>query len=267
MTENKSVTMREMLEAGVHFGHQIRYWDPKMAPYIFGSRSKIHIVNLEKTVDLYKQAVNFLSSIAAKKGKILFVGTKQQASDLIREEAARCQMPYVDYRWLGGMLTNYKTIRQSLKRLKELEDMRDGASFARVNKKEALTITREITKLDRVLGGIRKMGGLPDALFVIDVGHENIAISEARKLRIPIVGVVDTNNSPDGIDYIIPGNDDSVRAIKLYLNGVVDAVIDARGTITEEEIMAEKEDRKFGNKKPQLPKKKVFKKVTSTKQD
>ncbi|CAL7963966.1 30S ribosomal protein S2 [Gammaproteobacteria bacterium] len=257
------ITMRQMLEAGVHFGHQVRYWNPKMASYIFGIKSKIHIINLEKTLELYKQAINFLSSVAGKRGKILFVGTKQQARSLIREEAQRCQMPYVDYRWLGGMLTNYKTIRQSLKRLKELEDLRDSPTFARITKKEALSIMREITKLDRVLGGIRKMGGLPDAVFVIDVGHENIAVSEASKLKIPIVGIVDTNNSPDGIDYVIPGNDDSIRAIKLYLQGIGDAIVDARSHIIEEEIIAEKEDKKLG-KKVLPPKKKVFKRKAST---
>jgi small subunit ribosomal protein S2 len=256
------ITMRQMLEAGVHFGHQVRYWNPKMAPYIFGIKSKIHIINLEKTIELYKQAVNFLSSVASKRGKILFVGTKQQARSLIREEAQRCQMPYVDYRWLGGMLTNYKTIRQSLKRLKELEDLRDSPTFARITKKEALSIMREITKLDRILGGICKMGGLPDAVFVIDVGHENIAVSEASKLKIPIVGIVDSNNSPDGIDYVIPGNDDSIRAIKIYLQGIGDAIVDARSHIIEEEAIAEKEDKK-SSKKVLLPKKKVFKRKAS----
>lgn len=256
------ITMRQMLEAGVHFGHQVRFWNPKMAPYIFGTKSKIHIINLERTLDMYKQAVNFLSSVAAKRGKILFVGTKQQARNLIHSEAERCQMPYVDFRWLGGMLTNYKTIRQSLKRLKELEELRDSPSFTRITKKEALSIMRDITKLDHVLGGVRKMGGLPDAIFVIDVGHENIAISEATKLKIPIVGIVDTNNNPDGIDYVIPGNDDSVRAIKLYLQGIVDAIVDARAHIVEEEIIAEKEDKKPG-KKIALPKKKVFKRRVS----
>ena len=255
-----TVTMRQMLEAGVHFGHQVRYWNPKMAPYIFGTKSKIHIIDLEKTLPLYKHAVNFLSSVAAKKGKILFVGTKQQARSLVRAEAERCRMPYVDFRWLGGMLTNYKTIRQSLKRLKELEDLRDSATFVRLAKKEALSIMRDITKLERSLGGIRDMGGLPDALFVLDVGHEKIAVTEALKLKIPIVGIVDTNNIPDGIDYIVPGNDDSIRAIKLYLEGVADAIIDARSSIIDEEVVAEKEDKekKFGGK-ALMPKKKVFK--------
>ncbi|EKE01616.1 MAG: hypothetical protein ACD_21C00090G0022 [uncultured bacterium] len=261
------ITMRQMLEAGVHFGHQVRFWNPKMAPYIFGTKSKIHIINLEKTLDMYQQAVNFLSSVAAKRGKILFVGTKQQARSLIRSEAERCRMPYVDFRWLGGMLTNYKTIRQSLKRLKELEALRDGPTFARITKKEALSIMREITKLERGLGGIREMGGLPDAVFVIDVGHENIAVSEATKLKIPIVGIVDTNNKPDGIDYVIPGNDDSIRAIKLYLQGIVDAIIDARGHIIEEEIIAEKEDKKTSKKAALPPKKKVFKRQASVGED
>lgn len=255
------ITIRQMLEAGVHFGHQIRYWNPKMAPYIFGAKGKIHIINLEKTLPLYKDAVNFLSSVAAKKGKILFVGTKHQARSLIQSEAKRCCMPYVDYRWLGGMLTNYKTIRQSLKRFDELDALQKSPTFARLSKKEALSITRELTKLEKSFGGIREMGGLPDAIFIIDVGHEDIAVTEASKLRIPIVGVVDTNNSPDGIDYVIPGNDDSVRAIKLYLQTIVDAIIEARSGIIEEEIIAEKEDKdKKGTKKDLFPKKKVFNK-------
>lgn len=261
MTNN--ITMRQMLEAGVHFGHRVRYWNPKMAPYIFSTKSKVHIINLEKTLPMYKEAVNFLGSVAAKKGRILFVGTKQQARNVISEEAKRCGMPYVDYRWLGGMLTNYKTIRQSLKRLEDLEELRDGPKFPQLSKKEALSITREITKLERGLGGIRDMGGLPDAIFVLDVGYEKIAVTEARKLRIPIVGVVDTNNVPDEIDYVIPGNDDSIRAIKLYLKGIVDAVIDARSTIIEEEkIAAAKadQDKKKLSKKLEVPKKRVLKK-------
>ncbi len=263
-----NTTIRQMLEAGVHFGHQIRFWNPKMAPYIFGAKSKIHIIDLEKTLPMYKHAVNFLSSVAAKKGKILFVGTKHQARSLVREEAIRCRMPYVDFRWLGGMLTNYKTIRQSLKRLKELEDLRDSQTFARISKKEALSIMREITKLEKSLGGVREMGGLPDAVFVIDVGNEKIAVSEASKLKIPIVGIVDTNNSPDGIDYIIPGNDDSIRAIGLYLRGIVDAIIDARSHIIEEEVVAEKEDNeKKGGKKYPVPKKKVFKRKAVAEHD
>lgn len=256
-----NVTIRQMLESGVHFGHQVRYWNPKMAPYIFCVKSKIHIIDLEKTLPMYQDAVNFLSSVAAKRGKILFVATKQQARGLLRAEAKRCHMPYVDFRWLGGMLTNYKTIRQSLKRLKELEELRDGPTFARITKKEALSIMREITKLERSLGGIRNMGGIPDAIFIIDVGHEKIAVSEASKLKIPIVGIVDTNNNPEGIDYVVPGNDDSIRAIKLYLQGVVDAIIDARGSIMEEELVAEKDDQDERTlKKVAPPKKKIFKK-------
>ncbi len=227
-----SVTMRQMLEAGVHFGHQQRYWNPKMAPYIFGIRNRIHIINLEITLPLYRDVLNYVSKVASKRGKILFVGTKRAAQDIIREQAARCGMPYVDHRWLGGMLTNYKTVRQSIKRLKELTTMQDNGTFERLTKKEALTLTREIEKLDRSLGGIKDMGGLPDALFVIDVGHETTAVAEAKKLSIPVIGVVDTNRNPDGIEYIIPGNDDASRAIQLYVQGVADAIIDARGVIT-----------------------------------
>jgi len=251
-----NVTMRQMLEAGVHFGHQTRFWNPKMAPYIFGTRNKIHIINLEKTLPLYLEAVNFLSSVAAKKGKILFVGTKPQIREALRSEAQRCSMPYVQHRWLGGMLTNYKTIRQSLKRLKDLEALRDSPAFASISKKEALSITREITKLERSLGGIRNMGGLPDAIFVLDVGHENIAVSEARKLRIPIVGIVDTNNDPSEIDYVIPGNDDSVRALKLYMQSITDAIVEARSHIVIEEAVENKEDKKLA-RKPLKPKKKI----------
>lgn len=227
-----NVSMRQMFEAGVHFGHRTRHWNPKMAPYIYGARDKIHIINLEKTLPLYQDALNYLGSIAAKKGKILFVGTKRAAHALIKEQAIRCGMPYVDHRWLGGMLTNYRTVRQSIKRLKELEAMSLDGTFQRITKKEALQMTRELTKLERSLGGIKEMGSLPDALFVIDVGHEHIAVSEAQKLRIPIVGIVDTNNSPDGIDYVIPGNDDAIRAVELYITEVANAIIDARGTQT-----------------------------------
>lgn len=225
-----NVTMRQMLEAGVHFGHQTRFWNPKLAPYIFGERSKIHIINLESTLPLYNEAMNYLSSLAAKRGTILFVGTKRAARDAVGEEAARCGMPYVNYRWLGGMLTNYKTVRQSVRRLKELETMSQDGSMDRLNKKEALMRTREMEKLERSLGGIKDMNHLPDALFVIDVGHEKIAVSEAIKLGIPVVGVVDTNNSTKGIDYIIPGNDDAIRAIQLYAHGAADAVLDGKST-------------------------------------
>ena len=233
-----------------------------MKPYIFCTRNKVHIINLDKTIVCYREAVNFLSSVAAKNGKILFVGTKQQARDLIRTEAQRCQMPYVDYRWLGGMLTNYKTIRQSLKRLQELEALRDSSTFAQMTKKEALTIMREITKLERSLGGVREMGGLPDAIFVIDVGYEHIAVTEAIKLKIPIVGIVDTNNNPDGIDYVVPGNDDSIRAIKLYLQEIVTAIIAARAPIVEQEAIAKKEEKVV--KKPVPAKKKVIKRKAPT---
>ncbi len=222
------VTMRQMLEAGVHFGHQTRFWNPKMAPYIFGERSKIHIINLEKTLPLYNEAMNYLGSLAAKGGTVLFVGTKRAAREVIGEEARRCGMPYVNHRWLGGMLTNYKTVRQSIRRLKELEAMAEDGSLDRLSKKEALMRRRELDKLERSLGGIKDMRGIPDALFVVDVGHEKIAVAEARKLGIPVVGVVDTNNSLEGIDYVIPGNDDAIRAIQLYVRGAADAILDGK---------------------------------------
>ncbi|MES9935939.1 MAG: 30S ribosomal protein S2 [Sedimenticola sp.] len=225
-----NVSMREMLEAGVHFGHQTRYWNPKMGSYIFGQRNKIHIVNLEKTLPLYKEAMNYLGSLAANGGKILFVGTKRAARDTVREEAERCGMPYVNHRWLGGMLTNFKTIKQRIKRLKDLEAMFEDGSVERFNKKEALGLRREMEKLDRSLGGIKDMAGLPDVLFVVDTGHENIAVAEAKKLGIPVVGVVDTNNDPDSIDYVIPGNDDAIRAIQLYVQGAAAAVLEGRAS-------------------------------------
>lgn len=226
------VSMRQMLEAGVHFGHQTRFWNPKMAPFIFGDRNKIHIINLEKTLPLYKDAVNFVGSMAANRGQILFVGTKRSAQDVMMEEAQRCGMPFVNHRWLGGMLTNWKTVKQSIKRLKDLTTMSQDGTFERLTKKEALTLSREMEKLERSLGGIKDMPGVPDVMFVVDVGHEKIAVAEARKLGIPVVGIVDTNNSPEGIDYIIPGNDDAIRAIRLYTQGVADAIIAGRGTIT-----------------------------------
>ena len=222
------VTMRQMLEAGVHFGHQARYWNPKMGQYIFGERNKIHIINLEKTLPLFNDATNFLGKLASNKGKILFVGTKRAAQEAIKEQAERVGMPYVNHRWLGGMLTNFKTVKQSVKRLKDLEAMAEDGSFDRLSKKEALMLTREREKLDRSLGGIKEMNGLPDALFIIDIGHEKIAIAEARKLGIPVIGVVDTNTNPDGVDYVIPGNDDAIRAIQLYTRGVADAIVDSR---------------------------------------
>ena len=238
-----TVTMRQMLEAGVHFGHQTRYWNPKMSPFIFGHRNKIHIVNLEKTLPLYKDAMNFIGKLASNGGKIMFVGTKRSARETIREEAERCNMPYVNHRWLGGMLTNFKTIKQSIKRLKDLESMaEDGSMEARFNKKEALGLKREMEKLGRSLGGIKNMNGLPDALFVIDVGHEKIAVAEAKKLGIPVIGVVDTNNQPDDIDYVIPGNDDAIRAIQLYVMGASAAVLEGKATAAQVAGGAEPEE-------------------------
>lgn len=229
-----SVTMREMLEAGVHFGHQTRYWNPKMAPYIFGDRNKIHIVNLEKTLPLFEDALKFIRTLAANKGRIMFVGTKRQARDIIKEEALRANCAYVNHRWLGGMLTNFKTVKQSIKRLNDYEVMLLDGSLEKFGKKEALGYKREVEKLERSIGGIKELGGLPDAIFIIDVGHESGAITEAAKLGIPVIGVVDTNNSPDGVAYVIPGNDDSSRAIRLYARGIADAVLEGRSqTIAE----------------------------------
>ena len=222
------VTMREMLEAGVHFGHQTRFWNPKMAPFSFGERNKIHIVNLEKSLPLYSDASNFLGRMAANRGTILFVGTKRAAEEVVAREAQRCGMPFVDRRWLGGMLTNFGTVKESIKRLKELEALIDGGGLDRVSKKEGLSMQRELAKLERSLGGIKNMNGLPDVMFIIDVGHEKIAVREAVKLGIPVVGVVDTNNDPDGVDYVIPGNDDYIRAIELYVRGAADAILDGR---------------------------------------
>ena len=223
--------MREMLAAGVHFGHQARFWNPKMSPFIFGERDKIHIINLEKTLPRFNDAANFVGKVASKKGSILFVGTKRAARAIIKEEAERCDMPFVNHRWLGGMLTNFNTVRKSIKRLKELETMATDGSFAKLNKKEALMLTREMEKLDRSLGGIKDMNKLPDVIFVVDVGHEKIAVREAKKLGIPVIGVVDTNNNPDGVDYVIPGNDDAMRAIRLYISAMANAVIDAAPSI------------------------------------
>ncbi len=223
-----SVTMRQMLEAGVHFGHQTRFWHPKMRPFIFGERSKIHIINLEKTLPLFNEAMNFLGKLASNKGVILFVGTKRQAGEIVREEAARASCPYVDTRWTGGMLTNWRTVRKSIERLKSIEAMQQDGSMEKLHKKEQLLLERERQKLDRALSGIKDMPGLPDAMFVIDVGHEYIAINEANKLGIPVVAVVDTNCKPDGVDYVIPGNDDALRAIRLYAQSAADAVIEGR---------------------------------------
>jgi len=220
--------MRQMLEAGVHFGHQTRYWNPKMAPYIFGDRNKIHIVNLEKTLPMFNDALKYAKTLAANKGRILFVGTKRQAREILKEEAIRADCAYVNYRWLGGMLTNFKTVKQSIKRLNELEAMQEDGSLEKLTKKEGLNLKREHEKLERSIGGIKNMGSLPDAIFVIDVGYENGAITEATKLGIPIIGIVDTNNSIENIDYVIPGNDDSSRAIRLYARGMADSILDGK---------------------------------------
>ena len=238
-----SVTMRQMLEAGVHFGHQTRFWNPKMAPYIFGHRNKIHIINLEKTLVMYEEAMKYVRQISANKGVVLFVGTKRQARDIVREEATRCGSPYVDQRWLGGMLTNFKTIKQSIKRLQDMETMVQDGTLDKLVKKEALDLHRELDKLNRSLGGIKDMKGLPDALFVIDVGYQKGAITEAKKLGIPVTGVIDTNHNPDGLQYLIPGNDDSSRAIRLYARGVADAVLEGRNQSIQEivEMSAEAE--------------------------
>ncbi len=227
------VTMRQMLEAGVHFGHQTRYWNPKMAPFIFGERNKIHIINLEKSLPMARDAYAFVKTIVSDSGHVLFVGTKRSARDAIRAQAERCDMPFVSHRWLGGMLTNYKTIRQSVKRLKELEEMSKEGGFEALTKKEVLGLKRQQDKLDRSLGGIKNMSALPDALFVVDVDHEDIAVREARKLGIPVVAVVDTNCSPDGVDYVIPGNDDAMKAIGLYATLIADAVLDGKSSLPE----------------------------------
>ena len=269
-----NITMRQMLEAGVHFGHQTRYWDPKMAPYIFGARGKIHIINLEKSLPMLVDAMNFIGKIASKRGSVIFVGTKRAASKSIAEEAQRCGMPYVSHRWLGGMLTNFRTIRQSIKRLRQIEKMEEDGSFARLVKKEVLQLTRERDKLEKSLGGIKDMKGLPDAMFVIDVGHEDIAVKEARKLGIPVIAVVDTNCSPNDVDYVIPGNDDAIRSIRLYAELAADAILEGRAAvphIDESDEFVEldehgnpiKRSAKPEKAKPQ--KKKVAKKVVAKK--
>jgi len=247
-----SISMRDMLAAGVHFGHRTRFWNPKMAPYIFGSRDKVHIINLEITLPLYQEAVNYVGQLAANKSKILFVGTKRAAQSIIKEQATRCDMPFIDHRWLGGMLTNYKTVRQSVKRLKELEELRDSGAFNTMIKKEALQLSRQLEKLERGIGGIKDMGSLPDALFVIDVGYEKIAIQEANRLKIPVIGIVDTNNDPDNINYVIPGNDDSMGAIALYTMGIADAIIEAKMNAVEqlEAELAENRDKKVAAESP-----------------
>jgi small subunit ribosomal protein S2 len=238
---NPMSIMRSMLEAGVHFGHQTKFWNPKMAPFIFGARNKIHIVNLEKTVPMFEDAMKFVRTLSSNKGTVLFVGAKRQAREIVGEEAKRAGSPYVDYRWLGGMLTNFKTVKTSIKRLKEMEAMVESGAMDKLPKKEALLKQREMEKLTRSIGGIKEMTSLPDAIFVVDVGFHKIAITEARTLGIPIIGVVDTNNSLDGVDYVIPGNDDSTRAIRLYARGVADAVLEGRAQVITEMLGGDEE--------------------------
>jgi len=228
------VSMRELLKAGAHFGHQTRYWNPKMGKYIFGARNKIHIINLEHTVPALNGALDVVQRLGSNKNKILFVGTKRAASKVIKQEASRASMPYVNHRWLGGMLTNYKTIRASIKRLRDLEQQSADGTFEQLTKKEVLMLSREMEKLERSIGGIKEMGGLPDALFVVDVDHERIAINEANKLGIPVIGIVDTNSNPDGVDYVIPGNDDALRAIQIYVKAVADACLEGSGVTAGE---------------------------------
>ena len=240
-----SVTMRQMLEAGVHFGHQTRFWNPRMAPYIYGHRNKIHIINLEKTLVMYQEAVRYVKQLSANRGTILFVGTKRGAREVIAEEARRAGMPYVDQRWLGGMLTNFKTVKTSIKRLKDMEATVADGGVERLSKKEALLFQRELDKLNVSLGGIKDMAGLPDAIFVIDVGYHKIAVTEASKLGIPVVAVVDTNHSPDGVDYVIPGNDDSGRAVRLYARGIADAVLEGRSASLQELAKGAADDEEF----------------------
>jgi small subunit ribosomal protein S2 len=234
-----SVSMREMLQAGVHFGHQTRFWNPKMSKFIFGSRNKVHVINLEQTVPAFNAALEILRVEAAKGNQILFVGTKRAAQKIVKEQAERCGMPYVSHRWLGGMLTNYKTIRASIRRFRELETQEQDGTFARLTKKEVLMRTRMKDKLENSIGGIKDMNGLPDILFVIDVDHERIAITEANKLGIPVIGIVDTNSNPDGVDYVIPGNDDAIRAIKLYVSAVADSVLEGKGVLSETPVVDE----------------------------
>jgi small subunit ribosomal protein S2 len=236
-----SVSMREMLEAGVHFGHQTRFWNPKMAPYIYGHRNKIHIINLEKTLPAFENALKFIRQLSSKRGTVLMVGTKRQAREVVALEAARCGMPYVDQRWLGGMLTNFKTVKGSLKKLKDMQAQKDSGTLA-VIKKEALMFERERMKLEKDIGGIQDMAALPDAIFVIDVGYHKIAVTEAKKLGIPVIAVVDTNHSPEGIDYVIPGNDDASKAVALYAAGVADAILEGRANAVNEVVQAARGD-------------------------
>jgi len=237
-----SVTMRQMLEAGVHFGHQTRFWSPKMAPYIFGARNKIHVINLEQTLAKYNEAMAFIRKLSSNRGTVLFVGTKRQAREIFAEEAQRAGAPYVDQRWLGGMLTNFKTVKQSIKRLKDMEAAVEAAELEKMSKKEALMTQRELEKLQKSIGGIKEMAGLPDAIFVVDVGYHKIAVTEANKLGIPVIAVVDTNCSPEGVDYVIPGNDDSSRAIRLYARGVADAILEGRSQVIQEIVAAGGDD-------------------------
>ena len=260
------ITMRQMLEAGVHFGHQTRYWNPKMGPYIFGARGKIHIINLEKTVPLFNDAMNFISGVAQKRGTILFVGTKRSARDVVKEEAERCGMPYMSMRWLGGTLTNFRTVKQSVARFKELEAAETDGTFQKMVKHEVLGLRRERDKLDASLGGIKDMNRLPDALFVIDIGHENIAVQEAKKLGIPVIAVVDTNYDPNLVDYAIPGNDDAIRAVQLYVRAAADAVLEGKAASPQAHVAADdfveldaegnpvaKEDKKAAPRGPRAP--------------
>ncbi|TSE20485.1 30S ribosomal protein S2 [Tepidimonas alkaliphilus] len=238
------VSMREMLEAGVHFGHQTRFWNPKMAPYIFGHRNKIHIINLEKTVPMFEAACKFVRQLTANGGTLLMVGTKRQSRDIVAAEAQRAGVPYVDQRWLGGMLTNFKTVKSSIKRLKDMQAQRE-AGLEHMSKKEQLLFNRELEKLERDLGGIQDMNALPDAVFIIDVGYHKIAVAEARKLGIPVIGVVDTNHSPEGIDYVIPGNDDSAKAVAIYARGIADAVLEGRQAALASVVEAARADDEF----------------------
>src|ERR1700722_4190929 len=233
-----AVTMRQMLEAGVHFGHQTRFWNPKMAPFIFGHRNKIHIINLEKTLPMYNDALKYVRQLAANRGTILFVGTKRQSRDTIAEEAGRSGMPYVNTRWLGGMLTNFKTLKSSIKKLKDMEAQAEAGDLERMSKKEALLFEREMIKLEKSIGGVKDMGGIPDAIFVVDVGYHKIAITEANKLGVPVIAVVDTNHSPEGVDYVIPGNDDASKAVALYTQGMADAILEGRSNATNEVVQA-----------------------------
>jgi small subunit ribosomal protein S2 len=240
-----SVSMREMLEAGVHFGHQTRFWNPRMAPYIFGHRNKIHIINLESTVANMADALKFVKQLSSRRGTIMFVGTKRASREIIQEEATRAGMPFVDQRWLGGMLTNFKTVKTSIKRLKDMEALMAEGGLERMSKKEALSFGRELEKLNKTLGGIKDMSGLPDAMFIVDVGYHKIALQEANKLGIPVVAVVDTNHSPEGVDYVIPGNDDASRAVRLYARGVADAILEGRHEAVADVVAAVQASEEF----------------------